>query len=65
MAARFLLSVACVISSSTWPSTDKGTDSPGKRPRSLLRTFSSTPAGVSGTLAWVRRLRHVSIGKSS
>ena len=59
--ARFFSSVACTMSSSTWPSTESGTDSPGRRPRSLFRTDSRTPEGVSGTFRCARRLRHVSI----
>lgn len=55
IAAKFLSSVACSINSSTWPSTESGTDSPGKRPRSLLRTDSRTPVGVVGTFTCARR----------
>lgn len=50
MAARFFLLVACMISSSTWPSTDSAMGCFDMNPRSLLRTSSRTPAGVSGTL---------------
>lgn len=53
--AKFFLSVACKISSSTCPSTESGMGCFDMKPRSLLRTSSRTPAGVSGTLAWLRR----------
>ena len=48
MAANLSGSVACLINTSTYPSTDNGTDSPASNPRTLYLTEASTPSGVSG-----------------
>lgn len=61
MAARFFLSVAFNINSSTCPSTESGTDWRGNRPLSLFLMLSITPSGVSGTSLWVRLCHHTKV----